>query len=73
MFFGAQGFVVKVVMGISSLVTPLLFKAFGYSAESPLGLMLCGPLAGVLILLSLVVFRNYSISEKELEEIRRIK
>ena len=73
MFFGAQGFVVKVVMGISSLVTPLLFRAFGYSAESPLGLMLCGPLAGVLILLSLVVFRNYSISEKELEEIRRIK
>ncbi|MGB9809283.1 MAG: MFS transporter [Caldanaerobacter sp.] len=73
MFFGAQGFVVKVVMGISSLVTPLLFKLFGYSSENPLGLMLCGPLAGVLILLSLIVFRNYSISEKELEEAKKFK
>ncbi|HHW58309.1 MAG TPA: MFS transporter [Clostridia bacterium] len=68
MFFGAQGFVIKIVIGISSLVTPLLFKIFGYSAENPLGLQLCGPLAGSIILLSLIVFSKYSLAEKELEK-----
>ncbi|AEM79803.1 MFS transporter [Thermoanaerobacter wiegelii] len=67
MFFGAQGFIIKIVIGISSLVTPLLFKIFGYNAENPLGLQLCGPLAGAIIILSLMVLNKYSLTEKELE------
>jgi len=64
MFFGAQGFIIKIVIGISSLVTPTIFKIFGYSEINPLGLQLVGPLTCILILSVTVLFNKYSLNEK---------
>ncbi|MGB9679292.1 MAG: MFS transporter [Thermoanaerobacteraceae bacterium] len=64
MFFGAQGFIIKIVIGISSLVTPTIFKIFGYSEVNPLGLQLVGPLTCILILSVTVLFNKYSLKEK---------
>lgn len=73
MFFGAQGLVNKLVLGLSSLVTPLLFNTFGFTAEHPLGLKLCGPAAGVLLLLTLRVLMRYRLDEVQLEHIREVE
>lgn len=68
MFFGAQGLVIKIVIGLSSFVTPLLFTYFGYSAERPLGIQLGGPVAAVAILIGLIFLNKYSISESKFEQ-----
>lgn len=67
MFFGAQGLVIKIVIGLSSFVTPMLFKVFGYSVERPLGIRLGGPIAAVCILIGLIFLNKYSLSEDDLE------
>jgi GPH family glycoside/pentoside/hexuronide:cation symporter len=71
MFFGTQGLINKIVIGLSSLVTPLLFKAFGYSIENPLGLQLCGPIAGIIVLAGIVILNKYSLKEDELQALRK--
>lgn len=63
MFFGVQGLVIKLVIAFSSFVTPMIFSTFGYTAENPLGLQLVGPLAGVIILTSLMFLSKYSLEE----------
>ncbi|MDD3839466.1 MAG: MFS transporter [Clostridia bacterium] len=70
MYFGAQGLVIKIVIGFSSFITPLMFKAFGYSYENPLGLRLIGPLAGIVVLLGVMFLRHYDLSEDQLEQRR---
>ena len=70
MFFGVQGFVNKLVIGLSSFMTPLLFQLFGNTQSTPLGLKLCGPIAGVLVIASSFLLRRYSISEDRIEEIK---
>jgi len=67
MFFGAQGLVIKVVIGLSSFVAPALFKTFGFSAERPLGLQLGGPVAAFFIFIGLIFLNKYSVSEKDIE------
>lgn len=71
MFFGAQGLINKIVIGISSLVTPLLFSTFGYSQANPLGLQLCGPVGGVTVLIGILFLTRYTLSEDELESYRK--
>ncbi|MFZ5352279.1 MAG: MFS transporter [Bacillota bacterium] len=73
MFFGAQGLVIKIVIGLSSYVTPFLFSTFGYSAENPLGLQLCGPIAGVSVLLGMFALSRYSITEEQVDELHSSK
>ncbi len=68
MFFGAQGLIIKIVIGLSSFVTPMLFKVFGYSVERPLGIRLGGPIAAVCILIGLIFLNKYSLSEADLEK-----
>ncbi|MBO8126795.1 MAG: MFS transporter [Firmicutes bacterium] len=68
MFFGVQGLVMKVVIGISSFVTPLIFDSFGYSVERPLGLQLSGPLAGLAVLFGTWLLSKYSLTEEMLQE-----
>ncbi|UNC93308.1 MFS transporter [Candidatus Contubernalis alkaliaceticus] len=63
MYFGAQGFVLKIVMGLSSFITGLLMQFFGQTAASPLGIQLTGPVAAVFILLGSLAFMKYP--EKE--------
>jgi len=70
MFFGVQGLVIKIVIGLSSFIIPLLFKSFGYSIENPLGLQLCGPIAGLTALGAVLFLNKYSITPDMLEEAR---
>jgi glycoside/pentoside/hexuronide:cation symporter, GPH family len=63
MFFGTQGLMQKLVLGFSSLATPLMFSSFGSTAANPLGLQLCGPAAGILVLLSIFFLRRYSLGD----------
>ncbi|NSW91930.1 MAG: MFS transporter [Firmicutes bacterium] len=71
MFFGTQGLINKIVIGLSSLVTPLLFKTFGYSSDNPLGLQLCGPIAGLIVMAGIIVLNKYSLQEDKLQAVRR--
>jgi GPH family glycoside/pentoside/hexuronide:cation symporter len=61
MYFGMQGLLTKVSYGVGPLLATLLFTAFGNTAEQPLGILLCGPAAGVLALLGWVAFRRYPL------------
>jgi glycoside/pentoside/hexuronide:cation symporter, GPH family len=58
MFFGAQGFLQKISLGISTGVFQWVKDAFGSSADKPLGVELTGPItAGVLVLAALAFAR----------------
>ncbi len=70
MYFGAQGFVLKIVMGLSSFVTGILLQFFGETAADPLGIQLTGPVAAVFILLGGIVFMRYP--EKEVLSFEQI-
>lgn len=69
MYFGAQGFIMKMAMGLSSLVLGLLLDNFGKTAAEPLGIQLTGPVAALFILAGLLIFINYP--EKEVMSLRR--
>lgn len=69
MFFGVQGLVNKLVIGLSSFVTPILFHVFGSTPTSPLGLQLSGPIAGASVIVCSLVLRGYSIPEDEIESV----
>lgn len=70
MFFGARGLITKATIGLSSFVTPLLFNTFGYSLERPLGLQLCGPLAGLSVLIGAFFLNRYDICEEHMTKAR---
>ncbi len=59
MYFGTQGLLLKVNLGISTLVSGGLLQFFG----EPLGIQLTGPVAGFFILVGLLIFLRYP--EKE--------
>jgi glycoside/pentoside/hexuronide:cation symporter, GPH family len=63
MYFGTQGLVQKLVIGFSSLMAPLLFTIFGATRGNPMGLQLCGPAAGVMVLLGILALRHYSLHD----------
>lgn len=71
MFFGIQGLIIKLVIGVSSLYTPMLFGAFGYSAARPLGIQLAGPIAGLLIMVGALVLLKYNLDEGALEQLEQ--
>jgi glycoside/pentoside/hexuronide:cation symporter, GPH family len=63
MYFGAQGFILKMAMGLSTLITGALLQFFGSSAAVPLGIKLTGPVSAIFILVGVLVFSRYP--EKE--------
>jgi len=67
MFFGVQGLCTKFVYGISGAILAFLFQRFGNSAEQPLGVLLVGPVAGALCLVSALLYALYPES-RVLEE-----
>lgn len=71
MYFGAQGLIIKIVIGFSSLITPMIFNTFGSSLENPLGLKLIGPISGVIVLIGVIFLRLYDLSEDDLERIQK--
>lgn len=59
MYFGAQGFVQKLNLGLSTVVTTGLVQIFG----TTLGLQLTGPVASLVILIGLIIFLRYPEDE----------
>lgn len=59
MFFGIQGLCTKFVYGISGAILAFLFARFGNSAEEPLGVLLVGPVAASLCLVSALLYMLY--------------
>jgi Na+/melibiose symporter-like transporter len=59
MFFGVQGLCTKFVYGISGAILAFLFARFGNSASEPVGVLLVGPVAGGLCLLSTLLYLFY--------------
>jgi GPH family glycoside/pentoside/hexuronide:cation symporter len=59
MFFGMQGFCTKFMYGVSTAILAFLFARFGNSAAEPLGVLLVGPVAGVLCLASALLYALY--------------
>ena len=62
MYFGAQGLIIKMAIGISALISGGLVQFFGI----PLGIQLTGPVAAIVVLIGLLVFSRYP--EKEVLE-----
>ena len=63
MYFGAQGFVLKLAMGLSTLITGALLQLFGSTAAQPLGIQLTGPISALFILIGVIVFTRYPVKE----------
>lgn len=63
MYFGAQGFILKLALGLSTLITGFLLQIFGSTAANPLGIQLTGPISAIFILIGVIVFSRYP--EKE--------
>ncbi len=63
MYFGAQGFILKLALGLSTVITGGLLQLFGSTVEQPLGIQLTGPVSALFILVGVIVFSRYP--EKE--------
>lgn len=61
MYFGMQGLMTKVSFGVGPLIATQLFTIFGNTADRPLGVLLCGPAAGLLGLVGWAAFRRYPL------------
>lgn len=59
MYFGAQGLLTKWVYVLATALLAWLFIAFGNSSDRALGVVLVGPLAGLLCLASAAVYALY--------------
>ncbi|MDZ4133884.1 MAG: MFS transporter [Dethiobacteria bacterium] len=69
MYFGAQGFILKLALGLSTVITGALLQFFGSSVANPLGIQLTGPVSAIFILIGVIVFRRYP--EKEVQDFER--
>ena len=69
MYFGAQGFILKLALGLSTVITSALLQFFGSTAAESLGIQLTGPVSALFILVGVIVFTRYP--EKEVQAYRR--
>lgn len=63
MYFGAQGFVLKLALGLSTMITGGLLDYFGKTIEQPLGIQLTGPVAALFTTVGAIIFYYYPESE----------
>jgi GPH family glycoside/pentoside/hexuronide:cation symporter len=70
MFFGAQGFLQKISLGISTGVFGWVKDALGSSVDHPLGVKLTGPLTSVVLVMAALAFVRYPEAKvtREMEE-----
>ncbi|MEW5785025.1 MAG: MFS transporter [Bacillota bacterium] len=59
MYFGAQGFVMKLALGVSTIITGGLLQYFGSTTAMPLGIQLTGPVSSCFILIGIIAFARY--------------
>ncbi len=71
MYFGAQGFILKLALGLSTVITGVLLQLFGSTVAQPLGIQLTGPVSAFFILIGVIVFTRYP--EKEIRSFERSK
>lgn len=63
MYFGTQGLVLKIMMGLSTFVTGLMLQFLGNTVANPLGVRLTGPVAALFVFVGGILFCFYP--EKE--------
>ena len=66
MYFGTQGLILKIMMGLSTFVTGLMLQFFGRTPAAPLGVQLTGPVAALFVLVGGIIFWFYP--EREVRE-----
>lgn len=59
MFFGAQGFLLKINLGVSFFLFSFLLDRFGRSVDNPLGIRLTGPVAAIALIGSAIAYFRY--------------
>ncbi|MBS4029807.1 MAG: MFS transporter [Clostridiales bacterium] len=62
-YYGIQGFVVKMSVGISAVFLGALLQLLGYTAEHSLGVKVIGPLAGIFIFIGTLLFFRYPVRD----------
>ncbi|MDP8255551.1 MAG: MFS transporter, partial [Candidatus Alcyoniella australis] len=63
MYNGMEGLLTKFAAGLATIIAPLLLKYGGDTFENPWGILLAGPVAGVLLLLGYLAFKKYPIEK----------
>ncbi len=62
-YYGVQGFVVKMTVGLCALFLGFLLEGLGYAGERPLGVLVIGPLAGIFLFAGTLLFARYPAGE----------
>lgn len=65
MYFGTQGLILKISLGLSTLFTGVLMDLFGQTITQPLGIQLTGPTSAVFIIIGLLIFLKYPENKKQ--------
>jgi GPH family glycoside/pentoside/hexuronide:cation symporter len=63
MYFGAQGLLQKVNLGLSTLVLSFLLAEFGKDVTQSMGIQLTGPVVGVVCIFGIILFAIYPEQE----------
>lgn len=58
-YFGANGLITKIAIGISMFALTQLLHHFGKTIEEPLGIIIVGPIAGIITFIGLIIFLKY--------------
>jgi GPH family glycoside/pentoside/hexuronide:cation symporter len=59
LYNGMEGLFTRSASGLAWVVASLLFAFFGNTMDNPLGILLCGPVAGVILAVGVFLFRKY--------------
>ena len=59
LYNGMEGLFTRSASGLAWVVVSLLFAFFGNSIENPLGILLCGPVAGAILVIGIFYFLRY--------------
>jgi GPH family glycoside/pentoside/hexuronide:cation symporter len=59
MFFGAQGLLQKLNLGISTLIFAFLLSSYGKDVAQPMGVRLSGPVVAVVCIIGIILFFLY--------------
>ncbi len=59
LYNGMEGLFTRSASGLAWVVASLLFAFFGNTMANPLGILLCGPVAGVILAIGILLFRKY--------------
>ncbi|MDW7650319.1 MAG: MFS transporter [Bacillota bacterium] len=70
MYFGTQGLILKIMMGLSTFVAGLILQFYGRTPAQPLGVQLTGPVAAVFVLIGAIIFWFYPENEVRAVELK---